>query len=121
MQTLKHIFIGWLATFIAIAAQAQNEQDFASRFMSLYAHQSTLQCTTVSPLMLERMMQLPDVEENDHTRQVLSQLKSIQMANNTLRTTPKQTAVCATTRKIHRGDGAFYEARPPLQINQPHG
>lgn len=58
MQTLKHIFIGWLATFIAIAAQAQNEQDFASRFMSLYAHQSTLQCTTVSPLMLERMMQL---------------------------------------------------------------
>ena len=83
MQTLKHIFIGWLATFIAIAAQAQNEQDFASRFMSLYAHQSTLQCTTVSPLMLERMMQLPDVEENDHTRQVLSQLKSIQMANNT--------------------------------------
>lgn len=68
--------------FVAIAAQAQQEQDFASRFMSLYAHESTLQCTTVSPLMLERMMQLPDVEDNNHMRQVLSQLKSIQMAHN---------------------------------------
>lgn len=62
---------------------AQREQDFASRFMGLYAEGTTLECTTVSPLMLERMMQLPDVEANDHTRQVLSQLKSIRMVHNT--------------------------------------
>lgn len=64
-------------------AQAQREQDFALRFMTLYAEGTSLQCTTVSPLMLERMMQLPDVEENEQTRQVLSQLKSIRMVHNT--------------------------------------
>lgn len=67
---------------MALSAHAQHEQDFAERFMKLHAEKSSLQCTTVSPLMLERMMQLPDVKENEHMQQVLKQLKSIRMVHN---------------------------------------
>lgn len=79
---MKRYIICLLTTLLFLSAWSQNEQDFASRFMALYAQGTSLQCTTVSPLMLEKMMQLPDVEENAHTRQVLSQLKSIRMVVN---------------------------------------
>lgn len=79
---MKHFIICLLTTICSLTAWAQNEQDFASRYMALYANGTSLQCTTVSPLMLEKMMQLPNVEENAHTRQVLSQLKSIRMVAN---------------------------------------
>mgnify|MGYP002711346603 CR=1 FL=1 len=85
-MALKH----WLVTLLlalvaAVAAHAQGggEQDFASRFMSLYGKGRAVECTTVSPLMLERMMQLPDVEGDSHTREVLKQLKSIRLVSST--------------------------------------
>ncbi len=75
--------ISFLITIVSVLTMAaQGEQDFAQRFMSLYAKGTTLECTTISPLMLERMMQLPDVESSDATKQVLSQLKSIRMVSN---------------------------------------
>lgn len=48
-----------LVMLLSLTAWAQNEQDFASRFMALYAKGTTLTCTTVSPLMMERMLHLP--------------------------------------------------------------
>lgn len=68
---------------LSLTAWAQNEQDFASRFMTLYAKGSTLTCTTVSPLMMERMLHLPSVEDNEQTKDVLQQLKSIRLVSNT--------------------------------------
>lgn len=82
-MTRKLLLLFVLLISAVSLCRAQREQDFASRYMSLYAKGTSLECTTVSPLMLERMMQLPDVEGNDHTRQVLSQLKSIRMVYNT--------------------------------------
>lgn len=82
-MTKKH-FIGVLIAFLCslTTSWAQNEQDFASRYMMLYGRGTSMECTTISPLMLERMMQLPDVEGNNQTRAILSQLKSIRMAHN---------------------------------------
>lgn len=79
---MKHFFAILITFLCSLAALAQNEQDFASRYMTLYGKGTTLECTTVSPLMLEKMMQLPDVEGNNQTRAILSQLKSIRMAHN---------------------------------------
>lgn len=87
-MALKHWFMTLLLALVAaVAARAQQggggEQDFASRFMSLYGKGRAVECTTVSPLMLERMMQLPDVEGDSHTREVLKQLKSIRLVSST--------------------------------------
>ena len=85
-MALKHWFVTLLLALVAaVAARAQGggEQDFASRFMSLYGKGRAVECTTVSPLMLERMMQLPDVEGDSHTREVLKQLKSIRLVSST--------------------------------------
>lgn len=76
---MKH----WLATLFLLLtvfnAKAQLEEDFALRFMNLYAEKHTLECITVSPLMMQRMLRLPSVEEDGQTKKVLSQLKSIRM------------------------------------------
>lgn len=69
----------------SFSIQAQNEQDFASRYMSLYGNGTSLKCTTVSPLMLEKMMDLPDVKSNEQKKTLLSQLKSIRLVNNTIK------------------------------------
>lgn len=76
---MKRFLFSLLLAFAPLLCMAQNEQDFSSRFMSLYGSSFSLNSTTVSPLMLERMVQLPKVEENEQMRQVLSQLKSIRM------------------------------------------
>lgn len=76
---MKQFLLTLIAALISLAASAQKEQDFAARFMELHGSEAQLSCTTVSPLMLERMMQLPDVEGNDPMKQVLAQLKSIRM------------------------------------------
>lgn len=65
-----------------VSVNAQNEQDFASRYMSLYAKTYSLECTTVSPLMFEKMMNLSDVKNDAQIKEVFSQLKSIQVVDN---------------------------------------
>lgn len=72
-----------LAVLLPLFAWSQTQQDFATRFMKLHSEGTTLQCTTVSPLMLEKMMQLPDIEADSSTKEVFAQLKSIQMLTNT--------------------------------------
>lgn len=61
-------------------ARAQNQRDFASQFMRLYAQDdASLKCQTVSPLMVERIMNLEAVENNENIKAVMGQLKSIQI------------------------------------------
>lgn len=79
---MKRFITTLLVVIMPLIALAQKEQDFASRFMSLYGSGTSVTCTTVSPLMIERMMELPKVEENEQARQVLSQLKSIRVLTN---------------------------------------
>lgn len=65
----------------AVTVAAQREQDFASRYMSLYGETAALECATVSPAMIERILQLPDSESTTHVKQVLAQLKSIRVVS----------------------------------------
>lgn len=83
MKLLRILGLLLTLTICSTSVQAQNEQDFASRYMSLYAKGTSLKCTTVSPLMLEKMMDLPDVKSDEQKKALLSQLKSIRLVNNT--------------------------------------
>lgn len=80
---MKRILLTLLTALLPLLAFAGGEQDFAARFIQLYGQDYRITCTTVSPLMMERMLQLPDVEASGTTRQVLSQLKSIRMVQST--------------------------------------
>lgn len=76
---MKKLLSTLLLAFVCIAATAQKEEDFASRYMTLYGEGTSLSCATVSPSMIERMMQLPAEEDNASIKQVLSHLKSIRV------------------------------------------
>jgi len=74
-----------LATCLLIAVatlSAQQGQDFARRFLSLYGEKYELSCHTISPQMMERILQLDDVENNEQTQQFIAQLKSIRILNS---------------------------------------
>ena len=76
---MKHLLCLLLAAFFSLAAFAQKEQDFASRYMDLYGEKDGLECITVSPLMMQQLMRPTFIGENKDLKEVLSQIKSIQM------------------------------------------
>ena len=78
-MTARLVIIVMLLVAVVTDAKGQQQQDFASRFMALHPKEAALECTTVSPVMMERMLQLPNVEDDASLRQVLAQLKSIRM------------------------------------------
>lgn len=91
---------------LSLTAWAQKEQDFAARFMSLYGKGTTLTCTTVSPLMMERMLRLPSVEDNEQMREVLKQVKSIRLVSNT--NTDESSALYEKALKLAKRNKARY-------------
>lgn len=79
---MKKYILTLLVAFLPLLAFAQKEQDFATRFIDLYGDTYEITATTVSPLMIERILELPNVEDNDDLHQILTQLKSIRMLTN---------------------------------------
>ena len=78
IQSLKYILLSLITCMLTLTASAQKEEDFASRYMTLYAQGTSLECTTLSPDMMELILGLPSVEGNG----LLSQLKSIRVVKN---------------------------------------
>lgn len=64
---------------LALTAAAQREQDFASRYMALHGDNHALACRTISPKMMERIMELESVGGDKPVRDVLTQLRSIRI------------------------------------------
>ena len=77
IQSLKYILLTLITCMLTLTASAQKEEDFASRYMTLYAQGTSLECTTLSPDMMELILGLPSVEGNGLAKELLSQLKSI--------------------------------------------
>ncbi len=77
---MRHILAILFVFLLSAVGRAQNEQDFASRFMALYGGSSpALKCATVSPDMMGQVLRLPEVKDDGETREMLSQLKTIQI------------------------------------------
>ena len=68
-----------LLAMVGVSLFAQGEEDFASRYMKLYAKGTSLTCSTVSPQMVSRMMNVAEADNEPHIRQVLSQMKSLRV------------------------------------------
>lgn len=65
-----------------IAATAQRSQDFASKFMSLCDDDSTVQCVTISPKMMEQLVsQTAGEERNEAMLQAIAKLKSARIVS----------------------------------------
>lgn len=79
---MRRTFCTLIAALFTLTVWAQEQQDFATRFMDLYGEGSSIERMTISPQMLERVMRLPEMEENSEEKEILSQLKSIQMLTN---------------------------------------
>ena len=77
---MKHFVITFWLLLLSVASFAQQELDFATKFMELNkANFNELRCCTVSPYMMERIMKLDTLEGNNNIRNILAQLKSIQI------------------------------------------
>lgn len=84
---MKKVLLLLAITLCSATAQAQNEQDFAARYMQLYSEGTALVCTTVSPTMMEKLLQLPaEGEADEEMKSVLAQLKSIRVVTDTAAT-----------------------------------
>lgn len=77
MTRLLTLFFALLTASATLTAQRQ--QDFADRYHDLYGEKYELSCKTVSPQMMERILQLDDVESDRSTTDLLSQIKSIRI------------------------------------------
>lgn len=80
---MKQLFATLLTFFLCLTATAQGEQDFAGKYMELYAKGTSLQCTTVSPLMMQKLLELPDVENDGEVKEIFSRIRSIRAVTNT--------------------------------------
>ena len=67
---------------MCIAAQAQVETDFASNYLKLYATNTSLYCTTVSPTMINRMLSMKTLPKDRQAQQALQCIKSVRIVSN---------------------------------------
>ena len=74
---MKHRLLYTLLTLcLPLLCSAQSQQDFASIFMARHAENSALSCATVSPTMMEKVMQLDADKADKDTRKISRSLKS---------------------------------------------
>lgn len=77
MKRLLVLILVVLTTSFSL--MAQREQDFVDRYHSLYGEKYELSCRTISPQMMERILQLDDVENDRTATDLLSQIKSVRL------------------------------------------
>ena len=65
-----------ITMIVGAAAMAQRAQDFASRFMKEHSNDTTIQCVTVSPKMMEQLANSFDESRNATLRLAIGKLKS---------------------------------------------
>ncbi len=80
---MKKVLALLMLALLPLTLAAQEEQDFASRYLEQHAADSTLQCTTMSPAMMVLMQNLAQQEEDAGMGQILKQLKSIRVLSCT--------------------------------------
>lgn len=79
---MKHYLFIILSLLLALPLHAQHEKDFASSFMELNGEEHELSCVTVSPAMMERILQIPaDSIECDSLIPLLEQVKSVRIVS----------------------------------------
>ena len=78
MMRLLYILLLAMAT---IAAKAQRSPDFAEKFMSLCTADSTVKCITISPKMMEQMVNPHAEGRPENMMQAIEKLKSARIVS----------------------------------------
>lgn len=68
------VFLG-----VVLTVKANGEPDFASKYLMLYGQTYDIDCKTISPQMMERILSGVAGSEDENTMRVLSQIKSIRI------------------------------------------
>lgn len=68
------VFLG-----LALTVKANGGPDFASKYLMLYGEKYDIDCKTISPQMMERILNGAAGSEDENTVNVLSQIKSIRI------------------------------------------
>lgn len=68
------VFLG-----LALTVKANGAPDFASKYLMLYGEKYDIDCKTISPQMMERILNGAASSEDENTVNVLSQIKSIRI------------------------------------------
>ena len=77
---LKRLAALTLTLVLTLSVSAQREQDFATRFVKLYDKGPVkLERNTVSPLMMERILDLKTVEEDKSKQELLRDIRTVQI------------------------------------------
>ncbi len=72
----KRVLLLLTAALLQVASYAQHSPDFAEKFMTLHQSDTTLQCVTVSPKMMEQLVKLHDEDKPETIVQAISKLRS---------------------------------------------
>ena len=64
---------------LALTVKASGDPDFASEYLRLYGEKYDIDCKTISPQMMERILNGAAGSEDENTVNVLSQIKSIRI------------------------------------------
>ena len=66
--------------FVAVMSSvAQNEADFAASFMRRFGDSNTLTCNTVSPTMMERLIQSEDIDLDNQKATLPKSIRSVRI------------------------------------------
>lgn len=107
---MKHLLALIILLCLSLTATAQNEQDFASTYMKLYASGTTLTCQTISPAMITKMLQQQTEGENSDTKQALKNIRSMRIVSNKKATeTAALHEKAATLLKNNKGRYKLYQ------------
>lgn len=79
---MKHLISLLIAALCTLTAAAQQEQDFAARYMQLYAEGTSLTCSTVSPAMMQRLMNLPTVQDDSEMKALIKEIKTLRIVQH---------------------------------------
>ena len=95
-----------LAALVQAAALAQRSPDFAEKFMTLCAKDSTVKCVTVSPKMMAQLVKQNNTDHPENLLQAMSKLKSARIqgpAHLSQRRTARLLLHTQGPKRAHRG------------------
>ena len=106
------VFLG-----VALTVKANGEPDFASKYLMLYGQTYDIDCKTISPQMMERILSGVAGSEDENTMRVLSQIKSIRI----LTTEPNACQAKTLFETVLGTGGGEAKGRPHFLYAEPHG
>lgn len=104
---MRHLLTAIFALLVCFSAAAQKEQDFASTYISQYGKGTSLNCVTVSPAMIGKVLQNATADNDTDTQQALKKVKSMRVV--TAKKAAEATALYEKALELIKANSARYK------------